>query len=135
MKRMQKQYYPFFLILVALAGWLVPGAGYMLLGEKKRAIIIFFAITLTFTIGIYIASIGIIDYVNAKAWFVAQALNSPLVIILGSISAASDYPVYGRTYDIGQIYTSIAGLLNFLCIVNSVRLAYTKAIRPVGGVS
>ncbi len=133
MKRMQKQYYPFFLIIVTLAGWLIPGAGYMLLGEKKRAIIIFIAITLTFTIGIYIASIGVIDYVNAKAWFVAQVLNSPLVIILGSISAASDYSIYGRTYDIGQIYTSIAGLLNLLCIVNSIRFAYSRAVNPVGG--
>lgn len=121
------------MIIVALAGWLIPGAGYMLLGEKKRAIIIFCAITLTFTIGIYIASIGIIDYVNAKAWFIAQALNSPLVIILGLISAASDYPVYGRTYDIGQIYTSITGLLNLLCIINSIRFAYSRSLKPVGG--
>ncbi len=133
MKRIQKQYQHFYLIIVALAGWLIPGAGYMLLGEKKRAIIIFCAITLTFTIGIYIATIGIIDYVNAKAWFIAQVLNSPLVIILGLISAASDYPVYGRTYDIGQIYTSIAGLLNLLCIINSVRFAHSRSLKTVGG--
>lgn len=135
MMRMQKQYNNSLLIFVALIGWLIPGAGYLVLGEKKRAIIIFIAITLTFTIGLYIASVNIIDYVNAKAWFVAQVLNSPLVIILGSISAGINNPVYGRTYDIGQIYTSIAGLLNLLCIVNSVHFGYLKAIRPAGGAS
>ncbi len=135
MKQMQKQLYPFYLVLIALAGWIIPGAGYFLLGEKKRAIIIFIAITLTFTIGIYIASVNIIDYVNAKAWFAAQVINSPLVIFLGSISTAAVNPVYGKPHDIGQIYTGIAGLLNLLCIVNSVHFGYTRAIKPVGGIS
>jgi hypothetical protein len=133
MKQIQKQFYAFYLIIIALAGWLIPGAGYLLLGEKKRAVIIFIAITLTFTIGIYIASVSVIDYVDAKLWFIAQVLNSPLVIIIGSISAGLNNPVYGRTYDIGQIYTSVAGLLNLLCIVNSVHFAYNRSLKTVGG--
>lgn len=133
MANIQKHTNPLFLIVVAIVSWLIPGAGYLLLNEKKRAIIIFITISLTFTTGIYVASIGVVDPLNAKAWFVAQMLNTPFVAILGSISTGSNYPVYGRTYEIGQIYTSIAGLLNLLCIVNSVHLAYTRAIKPVGG--
>ena len=37
-----------FLPVVGLAAWFIPGAGYFLLNEKKRAIIIFITIALTF---------------------------------------------------------------------------------------
>jgi hypothetical protein len=68
-----------FLLIVGLLGWLVPGAGYFLLKEEKRAIIIFVTITLTFSIGLYVGSIGVIDPVGAKAWYAAQIMNSPMV--------------------------------------------------------
>ena len=113
------------LLLVGLAGWLVPGAGYFLLNEKKRGIILFITIVLTFCTGIYIGSIGVIDPVGSKPWYLAQLMNSPLVALLGHLTAGGGYPVYGKPNDIGQIYTSIAGLLNLLCIVNAVYLTYT----------
>ena len=52
-----------FLAIVALAAWAVPGGGHFLIKEKKRAVVIFFTITLTFLIGIYAGSIGVIDAV------------------------------------------------------------------------
>jgi len=36
------------LLIAALLGWLVPGGGHFLLKEKKRSIIIFTAVVLTF---------------------------------------------------------------------------------------
>jgi len=113
-----------FLFVVALSAWMIPGGGYYLLGEKKRATVVFAAIVLTFCIGIYVGSIGVIDPVGAVHWYLAQMLNSPLVAVLGYVSASGAYPVYGKPSEIGQIYTSISGLLNLLCIVNSVYMAY-----------
>ena len=121
-----------FLIIVGLMGWFVPGGGHLLLNEKKHAIIIFVAIALTFATGLYIGSIGIINPVGAKPWYIAQLMNSPAVAALGRITAAGDYPVYGRPNEIGQIYTSIAGLLNLLCIVNAVYWAHLRRIEPAG---
>jgi hypothetical protein len=112
------------LLLVGLAGWLVPGGGYFLLKEKKRASIICIAIILTFAVGLYVGSIGVVDPKGAKAWYCAQMLTSPLVILIGNNTAMGEYPVYGRPAEIGQIYTSIAGLLNLLVIVNAVYLAH-----------
>lgn len=120
------------LLTVALLSWCVPGAGYLLLKEKTRAIIIFAAITLTFCIGIYIGSIGVIDPFNAKAWYAAQILNSPAVAILGHLTRGEAYPVHGRPSEIGQIYTSIAGLLNLLCIINAVYLAHLQSTETAG---
>ena len=126
---------------VGLVGWLVPGGGYFILGDKRRAFVVLVTLTLTFFVGLYVGSIGVIDPVGAKAWYVAQVMNSPAVIFIGNIVAhahyaalqAKDptlaYAVFGRACEIGQIYTSIAGLLNLLCIVNAVYIAHTRAIQ------
>jgi len=121
-----KDNHALFLSVVGAAAWLVPGGGHYLLGKKRQAIVIFVALALTFLVGLYIGSVGIIDSVGAKPWYAAQMMNSPMVYFLAQINAAGNYPVYGRPSEYGQIYTSIAGLLNLLCIVNAVYLAHLQ---------
>ena len=133
MVRLSKKNLTPFLLTVGLLAWLLPGAGHFLLKEKKRSVIIFATIVLTFCTGLYIGSIGVIDPVGAKAWYVAQIMNSPMVATLGHLTAGGGYPVYGRPSEIGQIYTSIAGLLNLLCIVNAVYLAHLRRAEMAGG--
>lgn len=122
------------LLIAALLGWLVPGGGHFLLKEKKRSIIIFTAVVLTFGAGLYIGSIGVIDTVGATPWYVytAQIMSSPLVAVLAHITAGGGFLVYGRPNEIGQIYTSTAGLLNLLCIVNAVYLAHLRGTKGAG---
>lgn len=127
-----KQNHNLFLVLVALVGWLVPGGGYFLIKEKKRAAIVFFTIVITFCLGIYVGSIGVIDFVGNKPWFAAQVSTSPLVAILARVTASGYYTVYGRPGEIGQIYTSLAGLLNLLCIINSVYLVHLNLVEKGG---
>jgi hypothetical protein len=122
-----------FLIFVALLSWFVPGGGYFWLKEKKRAVIVFTTITVTFWLGVYIGSIGVIDPVLAKPWYVAQIINSPAVALLGHVAAGGGFPVYGRPHEMGQIYTGVSGLLNLLCIVNTVHLAIRRQVHRSGG--
>jgi len=133
MVQRSKENHVLFLLIVGLLAWLVPGAGHFLLKEKTRAIIIFTTIVLTFGAGLYVGSIGVINPVGAKSWYVAQIMNSPIVAVLGHMTSTGDYPVYGRPNEIGQIYTSIAGLLNLLCIVNAVYLAHLRRAETDGG--
>ena len=128
-----KENHVLFLLIVGLLAWLVPGGGHFLLKEKKRSIIIFVTIVLTFFTGLYIGSIGVINPGVAKPWYIAQIMNSPMVDLLRRLTAAGDYPVYGRPNEIGQIYTSISGLLNLLCIVNAVYSAHLRRIETDGG--
>ncbi len=121
-----------FLLIVGLFGWFIPGGGYFLLKEKQRALIIFTTISLMFCMGLYIGSIGVIDPVGSWPWYIAQIMNSPIVAVFGHLSAGGGYPVYGRPNEIGQIYTSIAGLLNLLCVINAVHLAHLRTIKAIG---
>ncbi len=120
------------LFLVAFTGWAVPGGGHFLIGQRRHAVVFFVTIVLTFLVGLYIGSIGIIDPVGAKPWYLAQILTSPIVGWLGQVAQKGDYPVYGRPQDYGQIYTALAGLLNLLCILNAVYRAYSGIGETIG---
>lgn len=122
----------FWLFLVALTAWAVPGGGHFLIGQRRHATVFFIAIVLTFLLGLFIGSIGIVDPVGAKAWYLAQILTSPVVGWLGQVAQKGDYPVYGRPQDYGQIYTALAGLLNLLCILNAVYRAYSGIGETIG---
>lgn len=132
MARRSRESHLVFLPIVGLLAWLVPGAGHLMLGKTRHAIVIFVTVVLTLGAGLYIGSIGVINPVGAKPWYVAQVMNTPAVAALGQVTREGDYPVYGRPNEIGQIYTSIAGLLNLLCIVNAVYLAHLRGIEDVG---
>jgi hypothetical protein len=47
--------------LVALAGWLVPGAGYWLIGQRARALIIGVAIVTLYLLGLLIGTVRVIE--------------------------------------------------------------------------
>lgn len=116
--------YGLWLLIVALAAWAVPGAGHFLIKERKRGIIIFVCLTALFAIGLYIGSVGVINHTASKIWFMGQILFSPAVGILDKITHVQHMECFGRPCDIGQIYTGIAGLLNLLCVLSAVYMAY-----------
>lgn len=120
------------LVIVGLAAWVIPGAGHFLIRERKRGVILFVTITTLFVTGLWIGSIGVIDRVGSWPWYLGQMLFSPVTGILGKIAQNGDYFVAGRPLDTGQIYTGIAGLLNLLCILSAVYMAYCGRGEMIG---
>ena len=149
------------LSVVGAAAWLIPGGGYFVLGDDRRAWVVLVTIALTFVTGLYIGSIGVIDPVASKPWYVAQMMNSPAVLLIGNHVAQAQYAaqraigsagsnpaarkqaiqnvertvyrVYAKPNEIGQIFTSIAGLLNLLCIVNAMYMMHVRQNAAPGG--
>jgi hypothetical protein len=116
--------YLLWLAVVGLAGWVIPGAGHFLIKQPLRAAIIFTTIVLTFGIGLYVGSIGVIDSIGGWAWYIAQMMVTPLVWILDYQARSGAYQTYGRPCDLGQIYTAVAGLLNLLSVMSAMYMAY-----------
>jgi hypothetical protein len=127
--------------LVALAGWLVPGAGYFLIGHRTRALVIGVAVIFLFVLGMLIAGVGVVEApalggpgslvgrVLAKPWFLGQVMTGPIGLISAMISqGVSDaYPAAkSRLGEIGTLYTAIAGMLNLLAIIDASHRATTK---------
>lgn len=136
MATVPKQRTPFdqglWLVIVGLAAWIIPGAGHFLVRERKRGIILFIVITALFATGLYVGSYGVVDWVSGRIWFYAQILCSPAVGLIANITKNGTYPTFGRPCDIGQIYTGIAGLLNLLCILSAVYMAYCGRGEVIG---
>ena len=70
---------------------------------------------------------------RAWPWYLAQLVTSPAVFIIGNITKSGDYICYGRPNDVGQIYTSIAGMLNLLSIISAVYMAHCGRGEIIGG--
>jgi hypothetical protein len=184
--------------LVALVGWAIPGGGYFLLGERKRAYTVGLSIILLFLMGILIGGIRIMDppgwgeygymdqlierpgrqqsegtvtkvepssddqendprsdnrdeivgsaliheplmAISDKPWFVCQILCGPATLVFSATSVHLARPVpdtrppeqripssHSRSWEIGALYTAVAGMLNLLVIIDATYLASQK---------
>lgn len=117
-----------FLVLTGVCAWWIPGAGHWLIGERKRAAIIFISLVFAFTFGIYVGSIAAIEV--KSPWFYAQIFFSPVVGYIAHLSGSVFHlDSFGRPREIGEIYTGIAGMMNLLCIVNAVYMAHCLNVK------
>ena len=118
-------------LTAAVAGWLLPGLGHFLLGERKRAWILGCTIIIIWLGGLLISGISVIDRVNHSAWFFGQMLMAPSVAVnfvheyIDENFAEADQPEvggyepsFGHVYEQGMLYTLLAGLLNLLAILD-----------------
>lgn len=135
--------------VIALAGWCVPGLGYWLIGERKRAIFSGASILAVFLLGLLIAGVRCIDVpgfdeqgslrrvgrsgatvlgstpfraIIDRPWFIPQVMTGPAAVgaSIISVNIASSYPkATARLWDIGTLYTAVAGMLNLLVIIDS----------------
>ena len=113
------------LVLVCLAAWLVPGAGHWWLGRRQKAAVFFLALLVMFVVGLMlegrifpfepseplvfleaVANIGV-----GGPWMVARLLDQGA----GTVTAV--------TYEYGNTFLIVAGLLNFLVILDAYDIA------------
>lgn len=114
--------------LVAILAWLVPGAGHFYLGLRKRALLLFIAIELTFFIGLYIGTVRIVNPSHSMFWFLAQILTglNTIIAYLFSTNLPDLYPgtkitaIYDWSYNMAVLYTVAAGLLNLLAVFDTI---------------
>jgi hypothetical protein len=109
------------LMLVCLAAWLVPGAGHLWLGRRQKGLVFLLALPLMFVTGIWlqgrifpfevseplVALAAIAKLGNGQPRFLARALE----LGSGVVTAA--------TYEYGNTFMIVAGLLNFLVILDA----------------
>ena len=133
--------------LVALAGWLVPGAGYWMVEQRVRGSVIGLTIILLFVAGLFIGGIRVLEVpmyddngrkiptslvreVRLKPWSIAQIMTGPVSIIAGACSIAasesagfSESPAGAKSHvrinEIGTLYTAVAGMLNLLAMIDA----------------
>jgi hypothetical protein len=126
--------------LVALVGWLIPGAGYWLIGQRARAITVGVTIVALFVLGLLIGGIRVVEAptgaspqkILQKAWFIPQALTGPIAVAT-HMAAEKWVPEKvvstARVNEIGTLYTAVAGLLNLMVVMDAALRAGNRGER------
>jgi hypothetical protein len=111
--------------IVLLAGWLVPGAGHMILGKWVRGVLLFAAIVTMYAVGLGLAgkiySPGTGDILDILG-SIAQ-LGSGLLYVLARVFGWGVSSVVTTVGDYGSKALLIAGLLNIIAAVDAHSLA------------
>jgi hypothetical protein len=113
------------LVLLCVAAWAIPGAGHLWLGRRNKGLVFLVALPLMFAIGLalrgrifpfdladpLVALAALADFGSGLSYFVAAALGY----------GAGD--VRAVTYEYGNAFLIVAGLLNVLVVIDAYDVA------------
>ncbi len=113
------------LVLLCLASWAIPGAGHLWLGRRSKGLIFLIALPLMFAIGVAI-----------RGRLFPFELSDPLVGLaaLADLGIGATYffasalgygggEVRAVTYEYGNAFLVVAGLLNLLVVIDAYDIA------------
>ena len=112
-------------MLLCLASWAIPGAGHLWLGRRQKGLIFLVALPLMFALGLGIQ--GRLFPFDLSEPLVALAAVADLGIGLTYFAAgALGYgtgDVRATTYEYGNAFLIVAGLLNLLVVIDAYDVA------------
>lgn len=121
-----------FHFLAPVLAWIVPGLGHWFLGHHRRGRLIFTGISLMYLTGLLIGGLDIVDRKGDPLWYYGQFLAGPVTPAIDAwrsvhyTPASPDaevnhvYPVpsFSHGNEIPTLFTTIAGMLNLLAILD-----------------
>ena len=113
------------LILLCVAAWAIPGAGHFWLGRAQKGTVFLLALLLLFALGLALSGrlfpFELAEPLVALAAFANAGLGLPW--IAGRMLGLGGGVVTATTYEYGNCFLIVAGLLNFLVILDAYDIA------------
>ena len=112
-------------VLVCLAAWALPGAGHLWLGRRQKGLIFLLAVPLMFAIGLLLhGRIFSFDFSEPLVALAAVAdLGCGLPWMIARVAGAGGGIVTEATYEYGNCFLIVAGLLNSLVVLDAFDIA------------
>ena len=113
------------LVLLCVAAWLVPGAAHLWLGRRSKGVIFLVALPVMFAIGLAIQGrLMPFDFSEPLVCLAAGAnLGMGVVYFAASALGYGVGDVRAVTYEYGNAFLIVAGLLNLLVVIDSYDVA------------
>ena len=112
-------------MLLCLAAWVVPGAGHLWLGRREKGLVFLVALPAMFAIGLMLQGrlfpFQLSDLLVCLEAFADVAIGVPYVIASALSFGAGD--VRAVTYEYGNVFLVVAGLLNLLVVIDACDIA------------
>jgi len=113
------------LVLLCVAAWAIPGAGHFWLGRVQKGIVFLVALTMLFVMGLALQGrlfpFDLSEPLVALAAFANAGLGLPW--IAGRALGLGSGVVTAVTYEYGNCFLIVAGLLNFLVMLDAFDIA------------
>lgn len=120
-----EQTQPGALVLLCLAAWAVPGAGHLWLGRRSKGLIFLLALPAMFTMGLLLEG-RLFPFTLAEP-LVAMAAMADVGIgipyFIASAAGAGAGRVLAVTYEYGNAFLIVSGLLNLLVVIDAYDVA------------
>jgi hypothetical protein len=119
--------------LICAAAWLVPGLGHFWLGRRQKGVVFLVALTLMFVFGLWLEgalfpfqitvfpSVGIPEPLVTLGALADLGVGLPY--LLARASGAGAGRVVAITYEYGNTFLIVAGLLNMLVVLDAFDIA------------
>jgi len=112
---------PGMLTLLCVAAWAIPGAGHFWLGRVQKGAVFLVALTMLFAIGLSLHGrlfpFELSEPLVALAAFANAGLGLPWIV--GRALGLGTGVVTAVTYEYGNSFLIVAGLLNFLVVLDA----------------
>ena len=113
------------LVLLCVAAWAIPGAGHLWLGRRNKGLVFLIALPLMFAIGLALRGrlfpFDLSDPLVALAALADFGIGLTYFIAAGLGYGAGD--VRAVTYEYGNAFLIVAGLLNVLVVIDAYDVA------------
>jgi hypothetical protein len=111
--------------LICLAAWAIPGAGHLLLGRVQKGVTFLITLTLMFAFGLWLQ--GRLFPIELSQPLVALAALADLGIgipfFVARAMGAGAGRVVALTYEYGNAFLIVAGLMNMLVVLDAFDIA------------
>ena len=113
------------LVLLCLASWAIPGAGHLWLGRRQKGVVFLIALPLMFAIGLAIhGRLFPFDFSEPLVALAAIAdLGIGLIYMVASALGFGAGDVRAVTYEYGNAFLIVSGLLNLLVVIDAYDVA------------
>jgi len=131
-----------------ILGWVVPGAGHMYLGQVKRGLLFFVLLVGAFVVGIAIGGYDDVVFpepstnapendITSQVMYriipIVQAMEGAAAFVSAKAATAAEPDnKYLGDYDIGVLYTCVAGLMNVVVMLDAFCLAAARGKEKSG---
>ena len=114
-----------FLIVTCMVAWAVPGGGHLLLRRYQKGFIFLVALTLMFVVGLVLDG-RLFPFTTSQPLVVLAAaanLGMGLLYFVAWAAGMGDGVVSAVTYEYGNTFLIVAGLLNLLVVLDAFDIA------------
>lgn len=110
---------------VALVAWLVPGAAHLWLGQTRKAIVFFVMLTGMFAVGLAFGGRLFPFQISDPLVFLAALAEWGQAVprLVAAVAGAGQGDVVAATYEYGNTFLMVSGLLNMLVVLNATDVA------------